>query len=85
MLCANAAKLYCVTICGAQVGAQAWTNGLIQPLDRGDFDNRQLLATLAEIGYRGPVGLMCYGVPGDAREHLARSMKVWRRLTTDGK
>ncbi len=54
-------KLFCVTICGAQIGAQTWTNGLIQPLDRGDFDNRALLATLREIGYRGPVGIMCYG------------------------
>ncbi len=74
----NAAKLFCVTICGSEIGAAQWTNGLIQPLDKGIFDNRALLATLDEIGYRGPVGLMCYGVPGDAREHLTRSMKVWK-------
>ena len=74
----NAAKLFCVTICGSEIGAAQWTNGLIQPLDKGTFDNRALLATLDEIGYRGPVGLMCYGVPGDAREHLTRSMKVWK-------
>jgi sugar phosphate isomerase/epimerase len=74
----NAAKVFVVTICGAQVGSNAWTDGLIQPLDRGDFDNRQLLGTLREIGYRGPIGLMCYGIPGDAREHLERSMSVWK-------
>jgi sugar phosphate isomerase/epimerase len=74
----NAARIFVVTINGAQVGSKSWTNGLIQPLDRGDFDNRQLLATLREIGYRGPIGLMCYGIPGDAREHLERSMKVWK-------
>jgi len=74
----NAAKLFCVTINGAQTGAAAWTNGLIQPLDKGDFDNRALLATLDEIGYHGPVGLMCYGVPDDPREHLTRSMKTWK-------
>ena len=74
----NAAKLFCVTICGSEIGAAQWTNGLIQPLDKGTFDNRALLATLDEIGYRGPVGLMCYGVPGDPREYLARSMKVWK-------
>ena len=73
----NAAKIFVVTINGAQLGSQSWTNGLIQPLDRGDFDNRALLATLREIGYRGPIGLMCYGIPGDAREHLQRSIKVW--------
>jgi hypothetical protein len=25
-------------------------------------------------------GLMCYAIPGDAREHLSRSMKKWREL-----
>ncbi|MCX6907478.1 MAG: TIM barrel protein [Verrucomicrobia bacterium] len=74
----NAAKLFCVTINGAQRDATAWTNGLIQPLDKGDFDNRALLVTLDEIGYRGPVGLMCYGVPDEPRDHLTRSMKVWK-------
>lgn len=81
LLRANAGKLFCVTICGAQIGAKTWTNGLIQPLDRGDFDNRALLATLREIGYCGPVGIMCYGIPGDAREYLQRSMKTWSTWT----
>lgn len=74
----NAAKLFGVVICGAQIGTKTWTNGLIQPLDKGDFDNRQLLAFLREIGYGGPVGLMCFGIPGDARIHLEQSMKVWQ-------
>ncbi|MFA6561860.1 MAG: TIM barrel protein [Verrucomicrobiia bacterium] len=74
----NVAKLFCVTINGAEAGGKTWTHGLIQPLDKGNFDNRKLLATLSEIGYRGPVGLMCYGVPDDAREHLTRSMEVWK-------
>jgi sugar phosphate isomerase/epimerase len=77
----NAAKLFCVTLCGAQIGAAAWTNGLIQPLDRGDFDNRQLLATLREIGYQGPVGVMCYGIPGDLSDYLQRSMNTWKSWT----
>ena len=81
LLRANAGKLFCVTICGAQVGAQTWTNGLIQPLDRGDFDNRALLAALREIGYQGPVGIMCYGIPGDTHEYLQRSMKTWKIWT----
>lgn len=76
----NAAKLFGVSTCGAQIGAQDWANGLVQPLDKGNFDNRALLATLGEIGYQGPIALMCYAIPGDAREHLARSMKTWRRL-----
>ena len=74
----NADKIFAVTINGAQLGSKTWTNGLIQPLDKGDFDNRELLKTLREVGYRGPIGLMCYGIPGDAREHLERSIKVWK-------
>ena len=79
LLKANPDKLFCVTLCGAQIGAKAWTDGLIQPLDRGDFDNQALLATLREIGYKGPVGVMCYGIPGDAREYLQRSLKTWKK------
>lgn len=74
----HAEKIFAVTINGAQRGAKTWTNGLIQPLDQGDFDNRALLETLRQAGYRGPVGLMCYGIPGEPREHLQRSMAVWK-------
>jgi len=74
----NAAKIFAVTLNGAKLGSKTWTNGLIQPLDLGDFDNPQLLSTLREIGYRGPIGLMCYGIPGDARDYLERSLKVWK-------
>ncbi len=74
----HADKIFAVTINGAQLGAKTWTNGLIQPLDKGDFDNREFLKTLREIDYRGPVGLMCYGIPGDVREHLERSMVIWK-------
>jgi len=73
----NAARVFGVTICGAQIDSKDWPHGMIQPLDRGNFDNRQLLAVLREAGYRGPIGLMCFGIP-HTREHLARSMKVWK-------
>ena len=78
LLRANVAKLFCVTINGATVGAKTWASGLIRPLDEGDFDNRRLLATLREIGYHGPVGLMCFSIPGDACGHLTRSMNTWK-------
>ncbi len=74
----NAKRIFAVTINGAQRDATAWVGGLIQPLDRGDFDNRELLGVLREIGYDGPVGLMCYGIPDDTREHLGRSIRVWK-------
>jgi len=52
----------------------------IQPLDSGSFDMLGFLKMLRELGYAGPVGLQCYGLGGDAREHLARSMAAWRKL-----
>jgi sugar phosphate isomerase/epimerase len=85
LLRAAGAKVFVVTINGAKVGSKSWTDGLILPLDRGDFDNPRLLATLREIGYRGPIGVMCYGLPGDAHEYLERSMSTWKTWQAEGK
>lgn len=74
----HADKLFAVLINGAQRDADTWTRGLIQPLDRGDFNNRRLLQLLREIGYDGSVGLMCFSIPDDTRLHLRRSMQVWK-------
>jgi sugar phosphate isomerase/epimerase len=54
---------------------------LIQPLDRGDFDVYGLLKKLALMGYKGPIGLQCYQVPGDMEDNLNRSMAVWRKFS----
>ena len=51
---------------------------LIQPLDRGEFDVFGFLKKLMAAGYKGPVGLQCYQVPGDTEENLRRSMAAWR-------
>jgi sugar phosphate isomerase/epimerase len=52
----------------------------IQPLGAGSFDQAAFLKTLRELGYAGSVGLQCYGIGGDAREHLARSLAAWKKL-----
>ena len=57
------------------------TGNWIQPLDSGTFDMAGFLTTLRHSGYRGPIGLQCYGIPGDAAVHLRRSMSAWRKLT----
>jgi sugar phosphate isomerase/epimerase len=61
-----------------------WRRGdwsrLIQTLDRGEFDIAGLSRKLAALGYRGPVGLQCYRVPGDIEENLNRSMAAWRKF-----
>jgi len=36
---------------------------------------------LVENGYRGPIGLQCYGIKGDPETNLERSMMVWRRIS----
>ncbi|MFO1531696.1 MAG: sugar phosphate isomerase/epimerase family protein [Kiritimatiellia bacterium] len=48
-------------------------------LDQGDFDLAAYLARLRDAGYKGPVGLQGYSIPGDPRENLKASMTVWRR------
>ena len=63
---------------------QAKTGNWLQPLDAGSFDQAKLFKILDDLGYRGPVGLQCYGIPGDARIHLERSMKKWKTLRHDG-
>ena len=71
--------LFVVTVNGADVGGKKW-NALIQPLDRGSFDVARVLRLLDELGFDGPVGLQHYGIRGNARENLGRSMKGWKQL-----
>jgi sugar phosphate isomerase/epimerase len=74
-------RLWAVSINGADTwdDKPGWDH-YIQPLDRGSFDVAGLLRTLQELGYQGPIGLQAFGIGGDAREHLARSMQAWRKL-----
>jgi sugar phosphate isomerase/epimerase len=71
--------LRAVSISGAdnQSDAADWS-GYIKPLGQGSFDVFAFLQTLRELGYTGPIGLQCYGIPGDARVYLTESMKAWR-------
>ncbi len=68
-------KLFAVTINGSN------QEGSIETLNQGDFDVLGMLRTLREVGYAGPVGLQGYGIGGEARANLARSMMAWRGLT----
>jgi sugar phosphate isomerase/epimerase len=74
-------RLWAVSINGAdEFDAGSGWDHYIQPLDKGSFDLGRFLRTLKELGYKGPIGLQCYGIGGDARDHLARSMAAWQRL-----
>ena len=72
-------RLWAVSISGADEfdDQPGWAH-YIQPLGRGSFDMLAFLKTLRQLGYTGPVGLQCYGIPGDVRDNLAESMKAWR-------
>ena len=74
-------RLWAVSINGAdERDDQPGWKRYIQPLDQGSFDVGAFLTTLRQLGYRGPVGLQCFGIGGDVREHLARSLAKWREL-----
>ncbi len=53
----------------------------IKTLDQGSFDVSRVLVALRKIDYRGPIGIICYGIHGDRREILARSMKGWKEIS----
>jgi sugar phosphate isomerase/epimerase len=65
--------LFSVTINGMQ-------GDRIVSLDRGDYDVAAFVAAVSKAGYRGPVGLQGYSVPGPSGEHLRRSMGQWREI-----
>lgn len=82
VLRAGQRRLMAVSLNGADLAGKSdpdWAR-LLQPLDQGTFDVTGLLRELKAIGYRGPIGLMCYGIPGDAQSHLARSIARWRAI-----
>jgi sugar phosphate isomerase/epimerase len=77
-------RLWAVSICGAdEFDSQPGWSHYIQPLDKGNFDLGRFLRTIKELGYKGSIGVQCYGIGGDAREHLARSMAAWQKLKTN--
>ena len=71
--------LMVVTLNGADTGGKDWGK-LIQPLDSGTFPVAELLDRLRALDYQGPVGLQHYGIQGDARVNLQRSMNGWRSM-----
>ena len=75
--------LFAVNINGADAGqmnSPGWDR-LIQTLDRGSFSLDRLLKDLRELNYTGPIGLQCFGIHGDLRDNLRRSMDAWRKLS----
>jgi sugar phosphate isomerase/epimerase len=76
--------LFTATLNGADTGVKGprWDR-LIQAIDRGTYDLAVVLRTLRRLGFQGPIGLQGYGLGGDRRENLARSIEAWRKLLAD--
>lgn len=68
-----------VTVNGADAprGDLGWDR-LIQPLGAGNYDVYGFVSRLRDLGYTGPIGLQGYGIKGDARENLSRSLAAWQ-------
>ena len=75
-------RLFAVSTCGATLGGQSWGD-LIKPLDEGDFPQRRLLLALKKMNFKGPVGLQCYGVRGDKRTNLGKSLAAWNTILAE--
>lgn len=73
------AHLFVVTISGADEGGKDWGK-LIQPLGSGTFDVSRVRTLLKDLDFHGPVGLQHYGIQGDARANLQRSMSAWKAM-----
>ena len=73
--------LFVATINGADShpSKPTWAQ-LIQPLDKGDYDVSIVLKKLNMLGFKGPIGLQCFNIPGDPRVLLPKSMAAWRKL-----
>ena len=75
-------RLWAVSINGADErdDKPGWAR-YIQPLGAGSFDVGALLKILKDLGYKGPIGLQCFGIGGDTKEHLKKSMEAWKKLS----
>lgn len=74
--------LFFVTLNGADHGdtrTMDWKR-LIQPLGSGSYEVGGLLRVLKELDYSGPVGFQGFGIQGDSRGILAKTMVAWRQL-----
>ena len=68
-----------VSTSGADGDGKSW-NTLIQPLDQGNVDQIAFFTILKEVGFTGKVGLQCYGIKGDARVNLQKSIAAWKKI-----
>ena len=69
-----------VTINGTDGFNQKNHAGWIRILDEGSFDVSTVLVALRKIDYRGPIGMIAFGIKGDVRDVLDHSIRGWRAV-----
>lgn len=71
-----------ITINGADSGdtRQFGWDRLIQPLDAGSYDVARFVRRTRSLGYSGPFGVQGYGIKGEPRDVLARTMSAWQHI-----
>ncbi|MGB0327800.1 MAG: sugar phosphate isomerase/epimerase family protein [Akkermansiaceae bacterium] len=72
-------RLFAVSINGADLNGKGW-GGLIQTLDKGTFPQKRLFKQLEKVGFSGPLSLQCYGIKGDRKENLKKSIGAFTKL-----
>ena len=75
---ACAPRLFHVSINGAD--REGGIPKMIRPLGEGNFDVPAFLKSLGAVGYREPIGLQCFQVPGAPEDHLKRSFAKWQEI-----
>jgi sugar phosphate isomerase/epimerase len=66
------------SVCGVKGSGTNFND--IARLDQGNFDVGAYVKKLQAAGYHGPIGLQCYGVPGDIKENLKADMAAWEKI-----
>lgn len=64
-------------------GSRDWSD-VVQPLAESDFDVAEVYRDLLQSGYRGPVGIQNWKIPGDPRVHHTTSLKLLRTWRATG-
>jgi sugar phosphate isomerase/epimerase len=72
-----------VTLNGTSGYASGNLASWIQVLGDGSFDVGVVLKALKKVDYRGPIGIIAYGIRGDQREILSRSIQAWKKLAAE--
>lgn len=77
-------NLFAVSVSGADADGKEW-DALIKPLGEGNFPMERLLDCLTKSGFSGPIALQCFGIKGDRKGNLSKSIAAWKGIVNPDK